>query len=93
MIKTYLKIKSLEKISLNNKSKLHQYVRLAKSPSVIKRGIKYSLIVGTVLTCTNHGDRLLEGEVTGIRMLKIGLTYTVPYVVSSLSSIQALLNK
>ena len=93
MIKTYLKIKSWEKISLNNKSKLHQYVRLAKSPSVIKRGIKYSLIVGTVLTCINHGDRLLEGEFTGIRMLKIGLTYTVPYVVSSLSSIQALLNK
>ena len=80
-------------MSLNNKNKLHQYVHLAKSPSVVKRGIKYSIIVGSVLTFINHGNNLLEGQVSSIRILKIGLTYMVPYVVSSLSSIQSLLDK
>jgi len=80
-------------MSLSNKNKLHQYVHLAKSPSVVKRGIKYSIIVGSVLTFINHGNNLLEGQVSSIRILKIGLTYMVPYVVSSLSSIQALLDK
>lgn len=63
---------------------------LAARPSVIRRGLMYALIVGTVLISINHGDALLRGDVGTGRLLKMGLTVMVPYIVSTLSSVGAI---
>lgn len=49
----------------------------------------YAVVVGTVLVAINHGDALLRGELDGLRLLRMGLTVMVPYVVSTLSSVGA----
>ena len=52
-------------------SKIKKFLVIGTSPSVIKRGIKYSIIVGTVLTLINHGGSLLERELDKIKLLRI----------------------
>lgn len=64
--------------------------RLATSPSVVRRALLYAVVVGTVLVAINHGEALLAGRFERSRLLRIGLTVLVPYVVSTLSSVGAL---
>jgi hypothetical protein len=52
-----------------------------------------SVVVGSVLALINHGDALLGGRVDGPRWTRIALTYMVPYLVSTWSSVAALLHK
>jgi len=66
------------------------YVSLALAPQVVRRALKYAVIVGAILTAINHGDALLAGDVSRARLLRIGLTVLVPYIVSTLSSVEAL---
>jgi len=66
------------------------WLRLAMTPSVIRRGLAYAVIVGAVLIAINHGDALLRGEVTAGRAWRMGLTVLVPYLVSTLSSVGAM---
>jgi hypothetical protein len=68
-----------------------KHLELVLEPGIVKRGFKYSLVVGTVLVLINHGDSILAADVSQTQVWKILLTYMVPYVVSSLSSVQALL--
>jgi hypothetical protein len=68
----------------------NDWMRLAMRPSVVKRALKYAVIVGLVLISINHGDAILRGELTRERLLKMALTVVVPYVVSTLSSVGAL---
>ena len=42
---------------------------------------------GTVLALINQGDHLLRGHVTVAIALKIALTYTVPFAVSTWSAL------
>ena len=60
------------------------------SLSIIKRGLMFSLIVGTVLVLINQGDTIYNGQLDTRVVFKIALTYTVPFMVSTVSSIQAL---
>lgn len=69
-----------------------RWLQLALSGSVVRRGLKFALVVGTVLVAINHGDALLRGDITGGRLLRIALTVTVPYLVSTISSVAALLD-
>jgi hypothetical protein len=57
---------------------------------VIRRGLKFAVVVGAVLIAINHGDAILAGELTGTSYLKMGMTVVVPYVVSVLSSVGAM---
>lgn len=69
-------------------------LRLALSPAVVRRAIGYAVVVGTVLIAINHGDVLIgDGHLDGVRLLRMGLTVLVPYAVSTLSSVQALLGQ
>ncbi|MBM75416.1 MAG: hypothetical protein CMK59_08435 [Proteobacteria bacterium] len=74
-------------------SSIKQYLSLATRRSIIKRGLGFSIIVGSILVIINHGDRLNSDDIAQIPIYKVLLTYLVPYVVSSLSSIQAHLNQ
>ena len=46
------------------------------------------LIVGTVLALINHGDSLVTLALPPGALLKIGLTYLVPYSVSTWACVQ-----
>lgn len=61
----------------------------ATKPSIVRRAIMYSVTVGPVLIAINHGDAILAGNVSAARAAKMALTFLVPYVVSTLSSISA----
>lgn len=69
---------------------MSDWLQLALSQSVVRRALKYGLVVGAILIGINHGDALLRGELTAIRALRMMLTVLVPYCVSTLSSIEAL---
>lgn len=63
---------------------------LAFKPSVVRRALKYAVIVGAILISINHGDAILRGDLPPARLLRMGLTLLVPYVVSTLSSVGAM---
>jgi hypothetical protein len=56
---------------------------------LILTGLKTAALVGTVLTAINQGDVLLHGAITGTVLVKIGLTYLVPYLVSTSGALAA----
>lgn len=72
---------------------LNAWIKTALRPSVIKRALKYAIIVGAILITINHGDAILRGDLPLSRLLRMGLTVMVPYIVSTLSSVGALLEK
>ena len=65
------------------------WVAEAARGSVVRRALGYAVVVGAVLIAINHGDALLRGEVTSERLLKMGLTVIVPYLVSTFSAVAA----
>ncbi len=66
---------------------MKQTLVLASKPSVVKRALKYAIIVGAILITINHGDAILRGDLPPARLFRMGLTLLVPYVVSTLSSV------
>ena len=66
---------------------------LARDTSIIKRGLMYAFIVGPILTIINHGDEIISGTMPKGCILKIVLTFIVPYLVSTFSSVSALLRE
>ncbi len=69
---------------------MKQTLRLALQPAVVKRALKYAIVVGAVLIAINHGDAIMRGDVPPARLFRMGLTALVPYVVSTLSSVGAM---
>jgi len=65
-------------------------MRLARQPKVVRRAVKYALVVGAVLVTINHGEAILRGDVPVSRLLRIALTVAVPYVVSTASAVSAI---
>ena len=66
---------------------LNTWLRAATHPATARRAGLTSLIVGMILTAINHGPALLAGELTGERICQILLTFVVPYMVSTISSV------
>ncbi len=72
---------------------LQRWFQVARSPSIIRRAIKVSVVVGTLLVIINHVPALWHGDLSRFRLFQIGLTYAVPYCVATWSSVAALLEK
>jgi len=53
------------------------------------RAITVALVVGTILVAINQGDVVLSGHLTALVVAKIGLTYLVPFSVSTYSALAA----
>ena len=71
---------------------MSDWFRLALSWGVVRRALIIAGIVGPVLVAINQGDRIfLEGG-DGFSWLKAVLTFLVPYLVSTVSSVSALRN-
>ncbi len=66
-------------------------LRVARRPSVVRRALKYAVVVGSVLIAINHGNAILGGDLDSGRLAQMALTTLVPYCVSTLSSVDALL--
>ena len=66
------------------------WLACALARSVVLRGLRVAVVVGTVLALINYGDRLVAGLMTGRDWLKLVLTYAVPYGVAIYSSVSAL---
>jgi hypothetical protein len=69
---------------------MKEWFRIAASASVRRRALRVALIVGSILLAINHGDALLRGDITKLRLFRMALTMIVPYVVSTLSSVGAI---
>ncbi len=68
------------------------WLRYACQPKIAWRATKYAFFVGIILILINYGDVILQGEVTDGSLIKMGLTVLVPYMVSTCSSVGALLD-
>ena len=65
---------------------------LCFSGSVVRRALITALIVGILLIALNHGDAIIKRQVDGDRLIRMVLTLAVPYVVSTISSVSALMS-
>ena len=72
---------------------MRDWIVLAFKPSVMNRSCKYAVVVGSILIVINHSDAILNHTVTLSRFLRMLLTIIVPYTVSTLSSVGALLEQ
>lgn len=50
----------------------------------LRRTVRTALVVGTILTLINQGDVILRGDATSVTVIKAGLNYCVPFIVSNL---------
>jgi hypothetical protein len=69
---------------------MRDWFRTAWLPSVRRRALRVALLVGTLLVLINHVDRILAADLDGVWALKVVLTYTVPYAVSTYASVGAI---
>jgi len=67
-----------------------EWLGLATTGFVVRRAVRYAIGVGLLLIAINHGDAIVRGQVTLGRALRMFLTVTVPYCVSTASSVGAL---
>jgi len=70
-------------------SKSKQMLEIALSKKVAMRSFKVALVVGASLMIINHGDALMNGNIDSERLIKILLTFCVPYLVSTYSAVSA----
>ncbi|MEE9434522.1 MAG: nitrate/nitrite transporter NrtS [Sphingorhabdus sp.] len=65
----------------NSKQPAQTFLSAWLAPAIQRRAIIVAAIVGTALLAINQGDLILAGSWPPL--WKIGLTYLVPYLVSS----------
>lgn len=58
-------------------------------PAVYQRSVLTALLVGTILTVINQGNLILSHGFTQEILLKMGLTYCVPFTVSTSGALGA----
>ncbi len=61
-------------------------VRYVLRGRILKRNLLIALIVGTLLTVANQFDVILRGPIHAGLLVKIGLNFAIPFVVSSVSA-------
>jgi len=66
-------------------SRWSQILSLCIADGIPKRSLLVALVVGSVLNLVNQGDVLVHGG--RINLLKLALTYLVPYVVATYGAV------
>lgn len=72
---------------------MRRWLAAAARPDVMRRSIKVCLLVGTLLVLINYTDRAVNGDLTLLDVLKMLLTYAVPYCVSTFVSVSTLVEE
>lgn len=62
------------------------FLKHATDKICIKRSIKVSLVVGTILALINQYDAIFFGTLTSTNIIQILITYLVPYGVATFGS-------
>ncbi len=62
------------------------FLRTALRREIVRRAIFTSLVVGTILAAINHGLEIVKLDIDADRLLRICLTYLVPYCVATYSA-------
>lgn len=65
------------------------WLEIARRSEIVRRSLRIAAVVGTVLVAINYTDRLLDGTVSTFDWVKMGVTYLVPYCVSTYSAVEA----
>jgi hypothetical protein len=68
-----------------------EWLALCFTKPVLQRALVTSFIVGTILIVINHSDALIAGKVDDIRLFRMALTYLVPYLVATTSSVSTIM--
>ena len=66
------------------------WIRIAIRKDIWTRGLKVSLVVGSLLVIINHWNTLFLGKLTFREGIEIVLTYFVPYGVSTYASVASI---
>lgn len=66
--------------------------RLIFKKTTVKDALIVSIVVGSILNIVNQGDILLKFEFEKLSILKLILTFAVPYLVSTYSSVRTRLS-
>ena len=69
---------------------LTPWLILATRRTVARRAVVIASLVGTVLALVNQGDRMLAGAMSGLNWGQVFVTYFLPYMVSTYSSVVAI---
>lgn len=72
---------------------MKKYLTIIFLPEVFFTALKVSLVMGSVLALINHYPAISSHSLSAQNIMQIGLTYLVPYGVSSYSSAKVILNK
>lgn len=65
------------------------WLETARRPEIVARALRVAAIVGTVLVAIHYTDRALAGTLSPIDLVKMSVTYLVPYCVSTYSAVEA----
>ena len=71
---------------------IRDWLRIASTKPIVVRGLKYGLVVGSLLIVINHGNAIIDGSVDSARVIQMMLTLLVPYCVSTASSVGAIID-
>jgi hypothetical protein len=71
---------------------IRDWLRIASTKPIVMRGLKYGLVVGSILIAINHGNAIADGTVDSTRLIQMMLTLLVPYCVSTASSVGAIID-
>ncbi len=69
-----------------------EWMHIASRKPIVMRGLKYGIVVGSILIIINHGNAMVAGTVDATRMIQMVLTVLVPYCVSTASSVGAVID-
>ncbi len=71
---------------------IREWMHIASRKPIVMRGLKYGIVVGSILIIINHGNAMAAGTVDATRMIQMVLTVLVPYCVSTASSVGAVID-
>jgi class 3 adenylate cyclase len=71
-------------------ARLTTWLRIATDRVVVLQACATTLFVGLLVTSINHGDEILSGRLLPGTPLQIGLTFLVPYLVSTVTNVVAI---
>ena len=68
-------------------------ITIATSRGVARRAAFVALPVGLILGAIDYADKLIAGALTALDAVKIAVTFLVPYGVSTVSSVLAVMER
>lgn len=63
-------------------------INIALEKDIVISSIKVALVVGCILNIINQGDIFFNMNFEKVQWFKFGLTFTVPYMVSTYASVR-----